>query len=287
MRRYSVVERLLFPSAQLNEDKLAKAVQGKTVLITGASSGIGEQTALLLGQFPVHLVLVARREDKLMEVKSLIESKGIARATIVAVDMRRDEELEELLRLLREKQNAPDIVISNAGLSIRRSIFASLDRHHDYTRTMSINYLAPVKLLLSVIPELERRQGQVINVSTINTSLAPLPKWSAYQASKAAFDTWFRSAAPELNAAGIFTTSIYLPLVRTPMIEPTSAYKSMPAMNPEHVARIIAKSIYAKQTKWQPWWLFIGQAASLIFRGQWEKWMARKHGKQRGKQENG
>lgn len=285
MHRYSVIERFLFPSARLNEEKLEKAVRGKTVLITGASSGIGEQTALLLGRLPVHLLLVARREDKLQEVKRLIESNGEAQATIVAADMRRDEELEALLQMLHEEQNAPDIVISNAGLSIRRSIYASLDRYHDYTRTMSINYLAPVKLLLSVIPGLERRQGQVINVSTINTSLIPLPKWSAYQASKAAFDTWFRSAAPELNAAGIITTSIYLPLVRTPMIEPTTVYKSMPAMSPEHVARIIAKSIYTKHRKWQPWWLFIGQAASLMLRGLWEKWMARRLGKQRGKQE--
>ncbi|MFF2888667.1 SDR family NAD(P)-dependent oxidoreductase [Paenibacillus sp. NPDC057967] len=283
MRRYSVLERLLFPSARLDEDRLAKAIRRKTILITGASSGIGEQIALLLGQFPVHLVLVARREDKLLVIKRQIESNKKAQVTVVAADLRRDNEMEALLGTLREECNKPDIVVSNAGLSIRRSIYDSLDRYHDYARTMSINYLAPVKLLLSVIPGLERRQGQVINVSTINTSLIPLPSWAAYQASKSAFDTWFRSAAPELNAAGIFTTTIYLPLVRTPMIEPTAAYRKMPAMSPEHVARIIAKSMYTKRRTWNPWWLFLGQVASILFRGLWERRMPRKLSKRRDK----
>ncbi|REK77601.1 SDR family NAD(P)-dependent oxidoreductase [Paenibacillus paeoniae] len=281
MRRYSMLERLLFPSSGLNEDKLIKAISGKTILVTGASSGIGEQIALLLGKYPVHLVLVARREDKLLAVKGQIESNEKTQITVVTADLRRDEDMEALLDILREERNAPDIVVSNAGLSIRRSIYDSLDRFHDYARTMSINYLAPVKLLLSVIPVLERRQGQIIHVSTINTSLIPLPHWAAYQASKAAFDTWFRSAAPELNAAGIAMTSIYLPLVRTPMIEPTAAYRTAPAMSPEHVARIIAKSMYTKGRTWRPWWLFTGQAASLMFRGLWESWMPRKLRKRR------
>jgi NAD(P)-dependent dehydrogenase (short-subunit alcohol dehydrogenase family) len=80
----------------------------------------------------------------------------------------------------------------------------------------------------------------VINVSAVNVLLVPAPKWAAYQASKTAFDQWFRSVGPELNARGVSTTSIYLPLVRTRMMEPTKEYKNMPAMQPEQVGKFSA-----------------------------------------------
>ncbi|RJE89677.1 SDR family NAD(P)-dependent oxidoreductase [Paenibacillus sp. 1011MAR3C5] len=286
MRSYNLLEHILFPSSRLNSDKLAYALQGKTVLITGASSGIGEHVARLLGLYQVHLVIVARRVDRLLNVKESIEESGKAKVSIVRANLRLDEDMEALLKFLHKESTGLDFVVNNAGISIKRSVRESLDRYHDYTRTITINYLAPVKLLLSVIPILERNQGQVINISTINTSLIPIPHFTAYQASKAAFDVWFRSAASELNALGIAMSSIYLPLVRTPMIEPTAAYRSMPAMSPEHVARIIAKSMYTKRTTWQPWWLFIGQTASLLFRGLWENGMSRKLRKRRGKHGN-
>lgn len=110
--------------------------------------------------------------------------------------------------MLYQLPNGLDVIVSNAGKSIRRSIHDSLDRYHDFTRTMAINYFAPVRLLLSIIPLLEKNKGQIINVSTINALLLPIPYWAAYQASKGAFDTWFRSVAPELNAIGIATTTI-------------------------------------------------------------------------------
>jgi len=126
-------------------------------------------------------------------------------------------------------------------------------------------------LILSVIPLLKERQGHIINVSTINVLLHPFPKWAAYQASKSAFDTWFLSAAPELNVMGIGTTSVYLPLVRTPMILPTKSYQKLPAMSPQHVAKIIVKSLYTAKTIYKPWWLIFGQWASLLFRGYIER----------------
>lgn len=278
--RYTLLENLLFLPSSVHSEKLRHSIDGKTVLITGASSGIGEQLSRLLGEYDLQLILVARRYDRLLKLKEELEQKK-ARVCVFQADLREEREMEAFLAFLYDRPNGIDIVVNNAGLSIGRSIWDSLDRFHDFSRTMAINYFAPVRMLLSLIPMLERAKGQIINISTINTSLIPLPNWAAYQASKTAFDTWFRSAAPELNAAGIFTTSIYLPLVRTPMIEPTAAYKSMPAMNPEHVARIIAKSMYTKRRTWQPWWLFMGQAASLVFRGWWEKRMPRKLRKRR------
>lgn len=274
MPAYTLWENMLFWPTALDEGKLAAAVAGKTILITGASSGIGEQLAYVLGRCQVYLLLVARREEKLRQIKAEIERDG-ARVSVFGADLRDPAQLEAFLAFLHEQSGGIDIVVSNAGLSIRRPIMDSLERYHDFTRTMAINYFAPVKILLSLTEQLARNKGQIVNVSTINTSLLPLPYWAAYQASKAAFDTWFRSAAPEWSAKGIATTSIYLPLVRTPMILPTTAYRSMPAMSAEHAARLIAKSLYTKRTTIRPWWLLGGELASLFGRGLWERLLPR------------
>ncbi|MBY0121820.1 SDR family NAD(P)-dependent oxidoreductase [Bacillus sp. S/N-304-OC-R1] len=270
MHKYSMLEKLLFLSSSLNTEKLRRAIEGKTVLITGASSGIGEQVAYMLADFQVHLILVARKVDKLLAVKDQIEKKE-ASVSIFCADLRSDEEMKGLLSFIHRLPNGLDIVVSNAGLSINRPISQSLDRFHDFTRTMAINYFAPVQLMLSLIPILEKNKGQVINISTINALLLPFPNWAGYQASKSAFDTWFRSAAPELNAMEIATASIYLPLVKTPMILPTIAYEKMPAMCPNHVAKIICKTMYTKRKTYKPWWLIFGEVASILFRGIYER----------------
>jgi short-subunit dehydrogenase len=269
MHNYSLLENVLFWPTTLDRHKLSRALKGKTILITGASSGIGEQLAYLLGSMQLHLILVARREEKLITMKQEIEKES-AKISVFRADLRDAEDMERFLTFLHQQPKGLDIVVNNAGLSIRRSIMDSLDRYHDFTRTMAINYFAPVKMVLSVIPQLKENHGQIINISTINTSLIPVPYWAAYQASKSAFDTWFRSVSPELNAQGIATTSIYLPLVKTPMILPTAAYQNMPAMSPEHVARIIAKSMYTKSKTYAPWWLIFGQLSSVIGRGLWD-----------------
>ncbi|WP_058302320.1 SDR family NAD(P)-dependent oxidoreductase [Gorillibacterium timonense] len=270
MSNHRFLETLLFPPPSLNSRKLARRISGKTILITGASSGIGERTALLLSDYPVHLVLAGRNEEKLAALKQEIETRT-AKVSVVAGDLRQEEEMGRLLDHLHALPHGVDIIVSNAGLSIHRTIQDSLDRFHDYSRTMAINYSAPVRLLLSTIPLLKERGGHVVNVSTVNALLLPLPHWAAYQASKAAFDTWFRSAAPELAALGIATTTVYLPLVRTPMIEPTAKYRTMPAMSADRAARIICKSLYTKKRRYRPWWLFFGQTASLLFRGLFER----------------
>jgi short-subunit dehydrogenase len=281
MHKYNFLEKALFLPTSLNEKKLRDTLTGKTILITGASSGIGEQVAYHLAEINSHLILVARREEKLLAIKSEIEKKA-AKVSIYRADLRNKEDIEGLLTFIHELPDGLDIIVSNAGLSIRRSIHSSLDRYHDFTRTMAINYFAPVQLLLSTIPLLKKNQGQVINISTVNALLIPIPYWAAYQASKSAFDTWLRSVAPELNASGISTTSIYLPLVRTTMILPTSAYDKMPAMSPTHVAKIICKSMYTKRKKHKPWWLIFGQLASVILRWFWDlssSFILRKRGK--------
>ena len=267
MHTYNVVESILFPPTFFNEGKLKKALQGKTILITGASSGIGERVAIFFANLKVdlQLILVARREEKLDALKQSLQSEFVT-IHVIRADLRVQEDMSTVLGFLHNLPNGLDIVINNAGLSINRPILQSLDRFHDFTRTMAINYFAPVQLLTSVMPILQNNAGHIINISTINALMHPFPNWAAYQASKTAFDTWFQSATPELNHIGIKTSSIYLPLVKTPMILPTKGYDKMPAMSTEHVAKIIGKLIYTKRKRYQPWWVIFGELSTVLFK---------------------
>jgi short-subunit dehydrogenase len=271
---YTILEFLIFLPTWLNEKKLKKEVTGKTILITGATFGIGEKVSYQLGKSGANLILVARTAEKLQQIKREIEANG-GKVAIFPCDLSDNRSVENLLIELNKLPNGVDIVINNAGKSILRSIKESLDRFHDFQRTIALNYFAPVQLLLGLIPILEKNKGQIVNVSAVNVLLIPAPFWAAYQSSKTAFDQWFRCVSPELNACGIKTTSIYLPLVRTRMIEPTAEYKNAPAMSPQHVSSIICKTIYTKRRTFSPWWLIFGQLGSVILRYPIEVFMPR------------
>lgn len=159
MHRYGFLEHVLFPPVFLNKKKLMHKLAGKTVLITGASSGIGASLAWALANFPVHLILVARSHDKLSAIKDKIEKEN-ATVSIFCADLRNREELAKLVAFLQQLPDKPDFFISNAGKSIRRSIHDSLDRFHDFARTMAVNYFAPVELLLSLIPMLAEKKRE-------------------------------------------------------------------------------------------------------------------------------
>lgn len=266
----TILEYILFPPKSLNREKLKRSIKNKTILVTGASYGIGECVADLLACNEVRLILVARTKEKLESLKSRFEKKG-AEVYIFSADLYKKEEVESLLVYIAKLPFTVDIFINNAGKSIHRSIEDSLLRFHDFSRTMSLNYFAPVLLVLGLIPGLTRAKGRIINVSALNVLLCPAPGWAAYQASKAAFDNWFRCALPELNNKGIVCTSVYLPLVRTRMISPTRIYDNAPAMRPEYAACVICNTIYKNKSKYSPWWSTIPEILSLLFRRQWEK----------------
>ena len=143
MNTYTLIERFLFTPTYLNKAKLVAELHGKTVLITGASSGIGEQLAYDLADANCHLILVARREEKLLTIKNEIE-KSVAKVSVYHADLRNTEQLNGLLSFLHQLSEGIDMIVSNAGLSIKRSIQDSLERSHDFNRTMAINYFAPV-----------------------------------------------------------------------------------------------------------------------------------------------
>lgn len=271
MSRYSFAEHLLFPPTRIDMRRLADAVAGKTVVITGASYGIGEQLAYILAAAGAHLALVARTADKLHDVRTAVEQAG-GKATVHAADLTNPAAVETLAQDLLQLPGGIHYFISNAGKSIRRPLFESLDRYHDFTRTMGVNYLGPVQLLLKVLPSIAAHHGHIINISSVSVLLPPTPRWAAYQASKSAFDQWFRCAVPELRAKGMHATAVYLPLVRTRMMAPTVAYHNAPAMDPAHVARKICRAMYSRQHTVRPWWLPMAELTSLMLRRPWQWW---------------
>jgi NAD(P)-dependent dehydrogenase (short-subunit alcohol dehydrogenase family) len=237
-------ERNLDPDL-FKDRSLEGAVNGRTVVITGASSGIGRAAAVKLAAAGGIPILVARSIDKLEEVKAEIEGAG-GTAYVYACDLSDYDAIDRLVEQLLSEHAAIDILVNNAGRSIRRSVALSYDRFHDFERTVGLNYLAPVKLMLGLLPHMRgRRYGHIVNVSSIGVQTNP-PRFSAYVASKAALDAWTRVVSSETIGDGVMFTTIHMPLVRTPMIAPTKLYDSFPTISPDEAADLISEAIRAK-----------------------------------------
>jgi NAD(P)-dependent dehydrogenase (short-subunit alcohol dehydrogenase family) len=221
------------------------AVNGKTVVITGASSGIGRAAAIKIAAAGGIPLLVARTQEKLDEAKAEIEAAG-GTAYAYSCDLSDYDAIEQLVVQLLSDHPAIDMLVNNAGRSIRRSVKLSYDRFHDFERTVGLNYLSPVKLMLGLLPHMtERGSGHVVNVSSIGVQTNP-PRFSAYVASKSALDAWTRVVSSEMIGDGVTFTTIHMPLVRTPMIAPTKIYDSFPTISPDEAADLICEAIRAK-----------------------------------------
>ena len=248
--------------------KLRAAVEGSVILVTGASYGIGEATARQLGMTGATLLLVARSAERLEEIRSEIEADG-GSAFVYTADLRDPVQVDELAARVLECHGHVDVLVNNAGKSIRRSLAHSQDRFHDFERTIDVNYLGPVRLLMALLPSMrERGRGHVVNISTVGVrGLPPAPGWSAYQASKAAFDVFLRSAAPELRADGIATTSIYMTLVHTRMSAPIPIWRYLPGMTPEEASDLVCRAIVERPRVIGPWWRKPGELATALVPG--------------------
>lgn len=234
-------ERHLDPELFIDRS-LSGQVRDKVVMITGASSGIGKATALMMGRAGAKVILVARGEEGLKETQAEIRADD-GRADYYRCDLAKMEACEKLVKSVLTDHGQVDILINNAGRSIRRSIALSYDRFHDFERCMQLNYFGSLKLILGLLPGMEeRRAGHIVNISSIGV-LSNAPRFSAYVASKAALDAFSRCAASEFNDTGVCFTTINMPLVRTPMIAPTKIYESVPTITPEDAADMIKQAV--------------------------------------------
>jgi len=224
---------------------LEQAVRGRIILVTGASSGIGKSAALKIADAGGSVLLVARTPEKLEATRDQIRAGG-GTAYIHRCDLSDMDDIDRMADEVLAQHGHVDVLVNNAGRSIRRSIALSYDRFHDFERTMQLNYFGAVKLILRLLPVMrERKSGHIVNISSIGVQ-TNTPRFSAYVASKAALDAFSRCIASEIIDDGVHITTIHMPLVRTPMIKPTRMYDRFPTITPDKAGDMICEAIIHK-----------------------------------------
>jgi NAD(P)-dependent dehydrogenase (short-subunit alcohol dehydrogenase family) len=237
---------------------------GKRILITGASSGIGEAAAEQFASHGAIVVVVARRQDPLDALAERITTAG-GTAMSIPCDLSDMEAVDALVADVEKRIGGVDILINNAARSIRRPLAESLERWHDVERTMVLNYYAPLRLIRGLAPGmLERGDGHIINVTTAGVMAEASPLFSMYKASKAALSAVSRIVETEWGPKGVHSTTLYYPLVATPMITPTKAYDGMPALTPEEAAEWMVTAARTRPVRIAPRMAIAARALDTI-----------------------
>jgi len=243
-RLWDYWERHLDPDLFIDRS-LRGHVGGKVIVVTGGSSGIGQATAVMLARAGARVAVVARDQKKLADTLREIKAEG-GEARAFSADLAEMEACDAVLQQIFSEMGSIDILVNNAGRSIRRSITLSYDRFHDYERVMQLNFFGSLRMIMGVLPAMEKqRSGHIINISSIGV-LTNAPRFSAYVASKAALDAFSRCASSEFSDTGVRFTTINMPLVRTPMIAPTRIYENVPTITPEEAAAMVKQAIIYK-----------------------------------------
>ena len=225
---------------------------GKRILITGASSGIGEAGALKLAAEGARVIVVARRKDLLDSVVERVEAAG-GDATAIACDLSDLDAVDALVADVDERFGGVDVLVNNAGRSIRRPLAESLDRWHDVERTMALNYYSPLRLIRGFGPGMrERRDGHIVNVSTWGVLNESSPLFAVYNASKAALTAVSRVVETEWGNEGVHSTTLFYPLVKTPMIAPTRAYDGLPGLSADEAADWMVTAVRRRPVRIAP-----------------------------------
>jgi NAD(P)-dependent dehydrogenase (short-subunit alcohol dehydrogenase family) len=252
-RLWDYWERNLDPDLFIDRT-LKGQVQGKVVVITGGSSGIGLAAAHKIASAGAITVIIARDEDKLAAAKKEIEdglgkNENHGQVVTHSADLASNEGVDRATAWIIDTFGGADFLVNNAGRSIRRGIESSYDRMHDFERTMQVNYFGALRMTMGLLPHMSaRRRGQVINISSIGV-LTNAPRFSAYVASKSALDAWTACASSEFADVGVKFTTINMPLVRTPMIAPTKLYQNVPTLSPDEAADLIVRAIVYKPVR--------------------------------------
>jgi len=229
---------------------------GRVVLVTGASSGIGEATALAVGRLGSTVLLVARRVDDLARVRAQIVEEG-GQAASYPCDLTDAEAVDGLVKQVLADHGAVDYLVNNAGRSIRRSLHLSYDRPHDFERTMAINYFGPVRLTLGLLPAMRAQQfGHVVNILSWGVQIKA-PKFAAYLASKSALDTWSRIAGRETWSDNVTFTNMRFGLVHTDMVVPTESFEDRRGLTAEQAAARVVRALEDRP-------VFVGNAIGYV-----------------------
>ncbi len=233
---------VLVPAARLAGRPLPSPLAGRVVLVTGASSGIGAASVRTVAQRGATVLAVARRAEELEQVVGEVRAAG-GTAYAHPCDLTDPAATDRLVEEVLARHGHVDMLVNNAGHSIRRSLQNSYERMHDFERTMAINYFAPVRLVLGLLPQMRaQRFGHVVNVVTWGVQMKA-PKFTAYIASKTALDSFSRIAGRETYRDNVTFTNVRLSLVKTDMIAATDAYRRLPGRTPEQAAALVVRAL--------------------------------------------
>lgn len=259
LRPTHTVSSLLFGSRSPRTD-----LAGRLVVITGASSGIGESAARVFAAHGAEVIAVARDLERLTAVcNSLTVDGGIAHP--VSADLSDVDDAARLADEILARFGTPDILVNNAGRSIRRPVLDTVDRFHDYERTMALNYFGAVRLTTALLPAMiAQHSGRIVNVVTWGVAAGSMPKFSAYHASKAALAAFGRSLDDECRGTGVTVSNVGFPLVRTPMIAPTADYDDAPALSADEAARWILRAGVSGEPEVYPRYAVLLRALSIV-----------------------
>jgi uncharacterized protein len=215
-----------------------------TALITGASSGIGEQFARQLAKEKYDLVLVARREDRLNAVAEEAKKLGATRATTIAADVTGYEGAAGLYSEVQKASITVDYLVNNAGFGTRGR-FDGLPIEREIEQ-IELNVTALVALTRLFLPEMvKRKKGTIINVSSVG-AFAPVPFMATYGATKAFVLSFSEAIAEELNGTGVTVMALCPGATRTEFQKVAGVENArMPSFNWMDAETVVAQAIAA------------------------------------------
>ena len=239
-------------------EALRRSMTDRVAVVTGASHGIGRELAYRLTDVGATVIGVARDEPALAAIQKQAEDSFHP----LRLDLRDTDAATQAARQLVARWGTPALLISNAGHSIHRYLPDYTHRFHDIARTAAVNYLGAVAFALPILGAMmDAGRGQLLSVSSTSADV-PMPGWSAYTASKGAYELWLASVAPELAARGVSATSVHLPRVATAMSAPTAGHYPVPELTVAQAASVICRAIVRRPREVAPWWARAARLAS-------------------------
>lgn len=230
--------------------KNGTSLKDKITIITGASSGIGRETALLFGKKGAKIVAAARSREKLIELKKEIENSG-GYCSIIPTDVSREEDVKRLIQQTHEAFGQIDILINNAGQGYFE--FATDTPIDDYRKIMEVNFYGAVFACKEVLPiMINQKSGTIINVASVAGKRA-FERMSAYCASKFALVGFSEALYYEVIDQGIRVVAICPPAIDTPFFVNAGydnfkeTHPRLSLLSPKVVAREILNSVNGKK----------------------------------------
>ena len=243
---------------------MAISLKGKVILITGASSGFGEEAARLFARQGASVVLAARRIDRLQELVARIHAEG-GEAMATPVDVTNGADVQNMVKSVIENYERIDILFNNAGFG-RLDWLENLDPVRDIRTQVAVNLTGLIEVTHAVLPlMITQKSGQIINMSSVAGWLGS-PLYTVYAATKFGVRGFTDALRREVSCYGIKVTGIYPGPASTEFGQHTgeSAIKrsiKLPAwtmMSAEYVAqKVVDAARHPRRTVILPWWFHL------------------------------